>query len=358
MKRLLEMIFAAVLTAQAASAQSVSSAQERLDSIIVTNSYAPRKYTYSYKDGRLASETCYEKAASEWSLLYKYVFDFNEDGHHIGCIDSVMRRGVWQQEYAFRNTFNADGELQQSVYHYPVKEGRQGKSVACYLYDKKKLAKIVEFDENEAGLDTFQIRTFHYDKGKRRISVWSKLIKDKPESYRYEDTYDSNGNLVEQITYDLKGTDGRELSPHFKTAYKHDAAGRLVETVCWDLFKGIQKEREKAEYEYDVHGNLVQKKHFIRKGEVWDHTSTDIYIYDMNVGSEQVAGLQNQEFVCMNEPFIKSAFKNDSGVSPNKILKKVTFNSSGKEDGSITFYYSPADKESFTRNEKDLLKQR
>lgn len=78
----------------------------------------------------------------------------------------------------------------------------------------------------------------------------------------------------------------------------------------------------------------------------------------MNVGSEQVAGLQNLEFVCMNEPFIKSAFKNDSGVSPNKILKKVTFNSSGKEDGSITFYYSPADKESFTRNEKDLLKQR
>lgn len=339
------MIFAAVLTTQAASTQSVSSVQERLDSIIVTNSYAPRKYTYSYKDGRLASETCYEKVASEWNLLYKYMFDFNADGHHIGCIDSVMRKDGWQQEYAFRNTFNADGELQQSVYHYPVKGGKQGKSVACYLYDKKKLAKIVEFDENEAELDTFQIRTFHYDKGKRKISVWSKLIKNKPESYRYEDTYDSNGNLVEQITYDLKGTDGRELSPHFKTAYKHDAAGRLAETVWRDLFKGVHEERGKAEYEYDVHGNLVQKRHFVRKGEVWDHTSTDVYIYDMNVGSEHVAGLLNLNFVCMNEPFIKSAFKNDFGVSPNKILKKVTFNSSGKEVGCATFFYSFAGNE-------------
>ena len=65
----------------------------------------------------------------------------------------------------------------------------------------------------------------------------------------------------------------------------------------------------------------------------------------MNVGSEQVAGLQNLEFVCMNEPFIKSAFKNDFGVSPNKILKKVTFNSSGKEDGCATFFYSFAGNE-------------
>lgn len=98
MKRLLGMIFAAVLTAQAASAQSVSSVQEILDSIVSFDyvSGKAKKQEYGYDTaGRVNKVLYFQQEEGVWQPTNKREYFCDEEGNDTLRLISILQGGEW-----------------------------------------------------------------------------------------------------------------------------------------------------------------------------------------------------------------------------------------------------------------------
>lgn len=108
--------------------------------------------------------------------------------------------------------------------------------------------------------------TYKYDLNNNVIeNTW----KSGDVSYKY--FYDTNGNKIKDITYDING------SVSSKTQYKYDSNNNRIWSY-WEYDTGTHEEL----YTYDFNGNLIKEKyvHTHEDGEVYEHTYTYSYIYD------------------------------------------------------------------------------
>ena len=220
--------------------------------------YSNIEYEYD-TEGRLSGKTCYEARWRDWKEKYGELSYWVEYSYAVNEADGTIDR--MEREYD-RDGILCDESLFDS----------QGKLLKERIYRDNALSYEYEYDrlENQSwgisydgdGSITIQYREDYDDMGNRilRAHYDGEGNLDVFEGYecdtyvviypywRYENTYDNNGNLIRQTEYDHDNVESE-----FRE-YTYDEKGRLVEEFFSD-----EMTTESYEYEYDSAGNQVRE---------------------------------------------------------------------------------------------------
>ncbi len=256
--------------------------------------------TESYYTGMTFDEYTYDAAGNILTYhtgndLYQYYYQYTYDAKGNMIVEDLDNgRIVYNYEY------NDVGQ----VVHYYVAPLTELSHQCFYTYDAKGNLISERFGDDYYGYSTF---TYTYDEHNNVLTQTSDGVLALSYEYKYdaagniiyykeqngknyfEETYDSNGNLLEKYEYEYDGSTTRDV-------YIYDAQGRQVRneyTSC--TYYGYVEGNTPlitlyvtTDTTYDADGNVLQEK-VVVSGEGTDVTSTTIvdYTYDANGNAVQ-----------------------------------------------------------------------
>lgn len=155
----------------------------------------------------------------------------------------------------------------------------QGKNTSYISYDWSDVTNKIEpeykyeYAYNSNGL-LAEYHSFDWDT-LNTVAQWV-------ETMKYIDTYNSNGQVTEDIYY-YRDDDVNQLLPSSKTTYTYDAAGNQVTEISymWDDETNNWALYSKIENTYDSNGNLLTMENSIYMGEsTWMLYMKEVNTYD------------------------------------------------------------------------------
>jgi uncharacterized protein YkuJ len=266
--------------------KSVEVNKQRLDSIVAE---AGAKYSYTYNsDGNLILDVTYSSNGSTWKGENKVEYSYDLDGMMI-------------QEKDYEWDEDKNNWVPTALIDVSYDSGQKPITIIMSQWDLdldewKKLFKsdiIYNADDNQQ-----QLTLFMWD----GVSEWT-------EAGGTEMTYDTNGNLIEEIselfgiknktvhTYDTYQNEVMQVMYDWDAAtssfvesekieYPYDAQeNQTIDiTYNWDTNNSKWIKTEKTERRYDANGNMSQESHSMwdQSGSSWVNSTKEEYICDKN----------------------------------------------------------------------------
>jgi YD repeat-containing protein len=220
-----------------------------------------RRWTYSYDEAGRLGEAHYSDAQQPSAELYTFQYDsagmLLEVSHKRDSGTPVSRR---------RYTYSASGATETETVRWYDQEGNLDLTW-IYRYDP---AGNVEDKEHVHARRPFSCRwAYSYDHGNRLVSETFYDTHDRIFSL-IETTYDERGNKI------AERSSGRGMAQGSRTIYEYDSAGRLLETVRYDL-EGNQLSRQSSRY--NERGDLLEAASYNPDGSLLTNTRYR-YLYD------------------------------------------------------------------------------
>ncbi len=275
-----------------------------------------------------------------------------------------------------RNYYNGDGYLKRYERYEYTPEGniskcynKYGESVEFLSYDcdydsNKKIAKITHYSYYNGDVIPSCTVSYKYDSNQNLISITDKLDTSETineydlkgnlicsthkspdsnyeitykydsnnnvidETYKsgdifYESFFDSNGNEVRDITYDVDGSISHE------NQYKYDSHNNRI----WSYWKYDSGSSETT-YTYDADGNLIKGEYVYTHddGDAHESTTTYSYVYDSDGRIIEKTSFDGDT----KEIFHTTRYTYDSH---GNLLKESEISSSGEEYKSVSYEY-------------------
>ena len=112
--------------------------------------------------------------------------------------------------------------------------------------------------------------TFLYDDEGNMVKQINQPVTDNEIAGTISNSYDTKGNVIEQIHYNEFGKET------FKSINKFDNKGNIISSEAYD--EGIKRtDNSRSEYEYDVNDNIKEIKTYNSKGQYYGKST---YQYD------------------------------------------------------------------------------
>ena len=236
----------------------------------------------------VSSCTYEQKERQNWKELFGArmavdYFDLNGDVQHVTVFDNCSYKNFLDEEsypdgsIAAYVSFDEYGDVVESEMKYYCNSGDEDFDIGKYVYNQQRKLLLVR------GYNTNLY--CEYDGLGRLVS--KRLVFDAGYTYTYSYDYDSQGNMVEERSYDADGKlfsrvcwtyngkgrvleqirydDGR-CSEH--KSYRYNLLGRLVEEKNGDVvfrkydWRGRVKSSENCKCKYDKYGNIIAKAVF------------------------------------------------------------------------------------------------
>ncbi len=161
--------------------------------------------------------------------------------------------------------------------------------------------------------------TYKYDSNN---NVIQETYKSGDGSY-YEHFFDSNGNEIRDITYDVDGSISHE------NQYKYDSHNNRI----WSYWKYDSGSSETT-YTYDADGNLIKEEYVYTHddGDAHESTTTYSYVYDSDGRIIEKTSFDGDT----KEIFHTTRYTYDSH---GNLLKESEISSSGEEYKSVSYEY-------------------
>lgn len=181
---------------------------------------------------------------------FEYVYDDNKNLTQQKTLRYVDSTATWVNERLTENTYNADGELEESI---------------ISIWAENQWAKYTktEFTNNDEGV---LIQSFSYIWENDEWKIWWK------DDY----TYDGNGNLTLFVISQYFISEWMEA---LKYEYTYDTDGNMTsESESWyDLMESSWTKLFLTEYVFDNHGNLIE---LIDTDFDWEEKSKGVFTYN------------------------------------------------------------------------------
>ncbi|MBP3440048.1 MAG: TonB family protein [Tidjanibacter sp.] len=203
---------------------------------------------YEYDSaGRKISMSNFDGLGESGNLTHKIIYKYDS----IGNVVEKIR-------------YNANGKAEERYYYkYDVannlvEESKYNSIGRCcynhyYTYEYDSAGRVVKIIRGGTGYD-IEISLTPASSRKAEENIINFALGESSQTYQY----DSEGNLVEEIEYDLG-------SLWKKYTYEYDAAGNVVGENRYDSFNSLV---EKTTFKYDSAGNNFEKIVYDQYGEV------------------------------------------------------------------------------------------
>lgn len=220
-----------------------------------------RRWTYRYDEAGRLGQAHYSDAQQPSAELYTFRYD--SAGR---LLEVIHNRGPGTPVSRRRYTYSASGATETETVLWYDPEGNLDHTWS-YRYDP---AGNVEQKRCVHARRPFSCRwDYRYDHGNRLVSETFYDTHDRIFSL-IETAYDERGNKI------AERSSGRGVAPGSRTIYEYDSAGRLLETVWYDL-EGNQLSRQS--YRYDQWGNPLETATYNPDGSLLTSTRYR-YLYD------------------------------------------------------------------------------
>ena len=335
-------IFVAVLTAQAASAQSVSSVQERLDSIVAFDyvSGKAKKQEYGYDTaGRVNQVLYFQQKERVWQPTNRREYFFDEEGNDTLRLISILQGGEWL--IVERKSQTSQSNHRVTTFTTSYVKGRMLNSFQTErVYgDDKQVHSETVCALQDSLYKTQVVNEFFY--GTDRKLSWVKstdMMDDKrPRVSTTRYAYDPVGHVIRRTDSVFDGETAKEC-PRKEYTYEQGALRMSVTTMTFVDGGG----QVKHEYIYDRHQNLLYMQAYQMKDEAWRHTGSVSFIYDMNSLKSAVGGASHEANL------LDSHYEEELKSSPHKLLSITVYGADGHKEKETLFFYgrnlSTADK--------------
>ena len=188
---------------------------------------------------------------------YDETYEYNEHGDAIRTnVPGAWYEYVWEYDelgrkiFETKNFYYDDSDEVRASYTYKIEYTEDGHTVSTRTDGGGH--SVTERDEN-GRLIRADNTYYEYDEHGELTAITDK---DGKKKQRYDNVYDENGRLTEQIWYMPKTTpDGQtEKEPITKTTYEYNEAGELIESCYYESENGELKLSLTVLYEYEYFG--------------------------------------------------------------------------------------------------------
>ena len=243
------------------------------------------KSEYTYDNHRnIITETSYDWQNDTWVPFYKYVYTYDVNENPILFLVYNWNGYEWFIYNKIENTYNAAGNLTLRLYSYWSGEWIPYQKFE-YQYDSY---------ENE-------ILYLHFD---LEENVWV-----EQERATHEYTYDSNGNIIEEILHYWYWN----AYLRYKTEQGYDENGNMILQAFYIWQDNAWEWNHTYEWQYDNNRNLIKQSYF------WpDYGGKYEYEYDNNGNTISVISSYLYENVWVTD--LKTEYEYDFSYSKKELL--------------------------------------
>jgi len=248
--------------------------KQRLDSSI-TEYYSPSMSWYNYSkneytydsDQRLILDLEYleNPANNGWHNYIRREYTYDQYGNQISLVKHLWDTDLeqWTGQYGFSHTFTYDENGNRTQFFYDQWDNDTQEWVEYLWYE-------YEYDDNDRLVSTVMQRWA----GSGSFYGW---FNDR----KYENTYDNDGNIIQEISYKAYPAGWRNYTKIDHT-YSPDNT-RLSEKYEWEIVTEQWIASDYHDETYDDNDNLIEKISY-EKGSTnqWILYASYEYIYDEN----------------------------------------------------------------------------
>ena len=229
----------------------------------------------------LISDSYRDDASSPWIVYWKGEYTYDINGNMISGVgyDWDEYNSQWLAKAKTEYTYNSNQNMTSDIYS----EWKVNTSQWRY----------VQKDEYTYDLNENQILWMHYQWPYDGSNVWV-------EYWKYENTYDANGNPIDQIFSEWDFL-LNQWSVYQKVEYTFNTNNELTALITniWDESTSQWKPSVKFDYEYDSNGNttLEDFSSWDENTSQWTDNSRSQYTYDLDYGISDLILPDTWEFL-------------------------------------------------------------
>ena len=309
---------------------------EKLDSIISTDTYKKEKFALSYDGNGRVSQVLRYRWVDDWTPYEKSLYVYDEEGRNVRLEVFSSTNGTWKKGYKLQGFYDSSGKLVEETLSLAENAEWAPFTKDEYVYGtegKCAETKHYLYSEGKWGLDSKWERTYD-GKGFLIRNVCYKKEGDRwEELYRNEHEYDDRGNETLDALY-VKSGDG--WSGHYRFGRTYNDENRMTSETRYNWTPDkVWKKGSTVRVHRDALGNESGRDTF----SAYQNRllAREVLEYDVEHLSANIAGMDTGHLLRRYEWASPVNMLNKYAY---KLLSRQTVDAQGNCQEGWTLYYS------------------